>query len=79
MASRHPSHIYRGATEPRFDLPPPEIPKSGTPWFIVLLVLFAIVTVVGMLFGFWRAANPPRQAPEHQTAPAEPRPEAPVP
>ena len=58
MASRHPGHVYRGAPEPRVDLPPPEIPKSGTPWFIVLLAVFAFATVAGVLFGFWRAANP---------------------
>jgi len=55
MASRHPGDIYRG---PPVDLPPPEIPKSGTPWFIVLLALFALATIAGVLFGFWRAANP---------------------
>lgn len=79
MAGRHPSHIYRGATEPRVDLPPPEIPKSPMPWFIVLLAVFAVVTVAGIFIGFWRAAHPPAPVQEIESRPSEARPEAPVP
>lgn len=76
MASRHPSHAYRGA-EPDVDLPAPQIPISRTPWFVVLLAVFAVITLIGMLIGFWRAANPPKIEP--RPAPAELAPRAPAP
>jgi hypothetical protein len=79
MASRHPDRIYRGASGPRVDLPPPEIPKSPLPWFIVVLVIFAFATVVGVLFGFWRAANPSGAAPGAPAHPIEAPPAAPAP
>jgi len=74
MASRHPSDLYRGASEPRVDPSRSEIPKSRTPWFIVVLGLFALATVVGMTVGFWRAANP---LPAHEL-PAEAPPAPPA-
>jgi hypothetical protein len=35
-----------------------EIPKDRTPWFVLLLMILAIVAAVLMVVGFWMAAGP---------------------
>jgi hypothetical protein len=58
MASGPPNDTYRGVSEPGVDLSYPEIPKLRTPWFVVVLSVFALATIVGVAVGFWRAASP---------------------
>lgn len=67
MTTRHPVDMFPGRRqEPlrRYEMPPPEIPKTHMSWFSKLMVIFAALLIVGLLIGFWRAAaTPPAEDP----------------
>lgn len=39
------------------DMPEPRIPTRGTPWFLKMLWLLAIMMVVGIAYSFWRISS----------------------
>ena len=44
------------------DLPAPEVPKRQTPWFLWMLIGFAVLVMLGVIIGFARTANVPQPA-----------------
>lgn len=59
----NPHDIAGAGLGPRGDIPSQAIPKRTTPWFIWMLLAFAIVTVIGLLQTFVRTAKVPFDAP----------------
>jgi hypothetical protein len=58
----------------RIDPSAPEIPLRSTPWFLQLMMIFAVVALAGIVYGFWqisRAEAVPPSTPDVQQ-PAEP-------
>jgi hypothetical protein len=37
---------------------PVEIPTQRTPWFVLLMMIFAMLVAVLMVVGFWMASSP---------------------
>ena len=49
MAHSHTNDLY----------PPAEIPKRHTPWFIQLMVAFAVLVLAAVVYGFWQMGKMP--------------------
>jgi hypothetical protein len=88
MATHQPGHYVPGRPARYRDtetLPDrgaetrPDIPKQRLPWSMLAGALLALLLVVGMIIGFWRAISAPRpliDRPDFRTPPGdiEPRP-----
>jgi cytochrome oxidase assembly protein ShyY1 len=62
----HP--IIAMAHSPTNDLyPPPEIPKRHTPWFIQVMVAFAVLVLAAVVYGFWQMGKMPARTLELPT------------
>jgi hypothetical protein len=80
MATHHPGQFYPGRPYRSRDTETlPDVPKQRMPWGMVAGLALALLLVVGMIIGFWRAASAPRpliDSPDFETPPGEiqPRP-----
>ena len=41
----------------RLDPSAPHVPLAHTPWFIQLMVIFAVVALAGIVYGFWQISQ----------------------
>ena len=59
-------------------LDPPQIPIRRLPWFMQMLMIFAVVALAGIVFGFWQISQteavPAAPAATDTEQPAEPQP-----
>lgn len=56
-------------------MPPPEIPKQRTPRFMLFMMAFAAIVLLGIVASFVRVADEPRpvlDVPETEAIPAAP-------
>ena len=81
MATHQPGQFYPGrpSYRSRDTETLPEVPKQRMPWGMVAGLALALLLVVGMIIGFWRAASAPRpliDSPDFETPPGDiqPRP-----
>lgn len=80
MATHQPGHYYPGSPYRYRDTEAlPEVPKERMPWAMLAGALLALLLVVGMIIGFWRAASAPRpviESPDFGSPPGDiqPRP-----
>lgn len=44
------------------DLPAPEVPKRKTPWFMWMMIGFAVLVMLGLIIGFAQTADVPQPA-----------------
>ena len=58
MTFPNQSQMYPGAPYP-YREPPPQIPKNHTFWIAVVLFGTLALVVLGLIVGFWRAADAP--------------------
>jgi hypothetical protein len=57
MAHSRTDHLYPAA----------EIPKRHTPWFIQLMVAFAVLVLAAVVYGFWQMGKMPARTLELPT------------
>ena len=58
MTFPNQSQMYPGHPYP-YRKPPPEIPKKYTFWIGIVLFGTLAIVVIGLVLGFWRAAQTP--------------------
>jgi hypothetical protein len=51
----------------------PYIPLAHTPWFVQMMMIFAVVALAGIVYGFWQIAQAESVPPAQTDAATQPQ------
>jgi hypothetical protein len=55
----------------RLDPSAPSVPLARTPWFVQMMMIFAVLALVGIVYGFWQIAGAESVPPAGTDAPTQ--------